>query len=275
MDDRMTLEIFLGTILRSIEIAKMFHLEAYRGKMVTHEALGEYYDAAAPILDSVYEETAAHVEIGDLKSLITKNNMKTPEQLLNTVRKFITTERDSVYNAEVSPNIFSHLDDFISLIDQCLYKMKHLNEGLEAAKQTEEAIAEVQRQYLSGELTYNGIVVKDWFNKMIDNFISQIQNNLGVGYRSMSRNIAGVFFSNVSKDYIVVLESYRHGHHALAVTKMYDIYRPEPVSGVRYFKAESNEELCEFINKVDKTMIPIFLNCRCIEVTQPIVESRN
>ena len=257
-----TLEVFIGTLQHSVEIAHKYHLEARDGKLVTHLALDDYYNSIPEVIDSIYEETAAHIDLGELKSVFVKSDFATPTDYLQSLRNFIISNKNDLYDTVISSNIHSHLDTFVSLIDTAIYQIKNLSEGLESKTSEDAAIAKAQKEYISDDLSYNGKPIRSWFEKMSGVLSSRIEQNLKRDYRCVSRQISAVFFSNVAKDFIVVFESYRHNHYAMCRTKMIEIYQADGVDDIKFFKCLKNSDLIDFVKKLDSTMVPLYVNCR-------------
>lgn len=256
----MTLELFIGNLLRSVEVAKLFHLEAFEGKQIVHEALDDYYTKATNIVDAIYEETMAVIPLAPLEYSYTRLDFETPSQFLQFIDKFIINNKLSVYDEKINSNIHGHLDELTSVIRSTIYKVDKLSEALEQSTQEKAAIKKLQAEYLSDDLTYNGIQIRTWFEERKSKYAQHIEDILNREYRTVSQSISGVFFSNLHKDFIIVMKSYRKEHHALARTKMIEIFVPEPVKDIQFFKATTNEELVEYVQEIDTSMTPLFVN---------------
>lgn len=263
MNNKITLESFIGTLLKSVEICHIFHLEAKDGKLNTHLALEEFYKSMQDFVDSIYEQTNSMIELNTLQNLIERDKYDNVIDYLTELKTFII-ENKSIYDSNANSNILSIIDDVQSLIEQTLYKIINLNESAQNLLKQTTAINKIQTEYLNNELSFNGNLVRDWFENNAKLISDNIERNLKTDYRSVSRNIAGLFYSDISKMWYVVFESYRHGFYAMCKTKMIQIYQAEKVNDIRYFKCDSNEDLERQMKAIDSTLTTVYLNCRDI-----------
>lgn len=143
----MTIENFFGTLLESVTVAHRFHLAT--GKYSAHKALNDYYDAAPAVVDALIE--AYQGIYGRVISYRPLRDTDLPEDdavtYFTALRDLINDNKD-IFD-EDDTEIFSCLDDVLSLIDVTLYKLNELTES--AHKSLYESLHSVKslRDYLA------------------------------------------------------------------------------------------------------------------------------
>lgn len=248
------LEQFLGTLLYSSVVAHILHLQTH--KYGAHMALNDFYTEVPDIVDSVVEYTLSDVELFNrYENLLPVENFQSAIEYLNTLREFIITGRQNLYSQEIHSNIWSTLDDMLSLIDSTKYKLTKLTEGLDSS---EIKIARVQKDFLNSTLTHNGINVRDFFNKHVEEISKTIEESLKREYRCVKRDYAAVFYSRVNKDFIVVFETYRPQFYIMASLPMIELYKANIVNA-KSFHSIDHKGIIRHIEGISKSYIPIFV----------------
>ncbi len=119
-----TIENFFGTLLESVTVAHRFHLAT--GKYSAHAALNDYYDAAPAAIDDLIE---AYQGIYGRVTPLRVDDLPEDDAIIyfTALRDFINDNKDLFDDDDTE--VFSRLDDVLSLIDSTLYKLKELKES--------------------------------------------------------------------------------------------------------------------------------------------------
>lgn len=252
---QVTLEQYLGTILESAVTVHILHLQTHGYSK--HMALDEFYKEAPEKADAICEHTLAIQFITQYENVLPKTNYQNPLDYLQALRAFVVEGRKMLYNPDTNSNIYSDIDDFMSLIDEAIYKVSQLYEGLDDSVFNQ---SEAEKQYIAGILTYNGQNVKNFFQSLSADISKAIEARLGKDYRCVTRNYAAIYYSKVTKLFVTVFESYKHGFYAAAAMPMIPIASPEILTQTTLFPAGSAEEITDYIQKFAKSYKPIYIN---------------
>lgn len=141
-----TIENFFGTLLESVTVAHRFHLAT--GKYSAHKALNDYYDAAPAVIDDLIE---AYQGIYGRVTPLRDDDLPEDDAVVyfTALRDFINDNKDIFDDDDTE--IFSRLDDVLSLIDSTLYKLKELKESRSAGLSLYESMSNMKslRDYIS------------------------------------------------------------------------------------------------------------------------------
>ena len=155
-----TLEQFLGTLLYAPVEAHILHLKTHGYSK--HMALDDFYKEAPDKADEIAEQTFGHIDpIQEYVNVLSYRDYADPVSYLEALRQFIVESRKIIYNPEKHSNIYSAIDDYLSLIDSTTYKLAQLYEGLDSIDFNQ---SEAQKQYIAGTLTYGGKNVRRFFD---------------------------------------------------------------------------------------------------------------
>ena len=250
-----TLEQFIGTLLYAPVEAHILHLRTHGYSK--HMALDEFYKEAPDKADEIAEQTFGHIDpLQDYVNVLSFRNYQDPVSYLEALRQFIIEGRKVIYNPDKHSNIYSAIDDYLALIDSTTYKLAQLYEGLDVNFESNEA----QKQFIAGTLTYGGKNVRRFFDDNADKISKIVEAKIGRQYRCVTRNYAAIFYSKLTKRFVVVFESYNKGYFCCAAMPMIDFYSPEILTQTSFFKAASQEELVTKIQGFSKTYVPIYVS---------------
>lgn len=250
-----TLEQFLGTLLYAPVEAHILHIKTHGYSK--HMALDEFYKDAPEKADAICEQTFGHIDpLQSYENVLSYKNYKDSVSYLETLRQFIIETRRVIYDPDKHSNIYSAIDDYLSLIDSTTYKLAQLTEGLDSItfEQTE-----AQKQYIAGTLTYGGKNVRRFFDDNAAKISAIVESKIGRQYRIVSRNYAAIFYSKLTKRFVVVFESYNKGYYCCAAMPMIEFYSPEVLTQTSFFKAASAEEIIDKVQSFSKTYVPIYI----------------
>lgn len=251
-----TLEQFLGTLLYAPVEAHILHLKTHGYSK--HMALDDFYKEAPDKADEIAEQTFGHIDpIQEYVNVLSYRDYADPVSYLESLRQFIVESRKIIYNPEKHSNIYSAIDDYLSLIDSTTYKLAQLYEGLDSIDFNQ---SEAQKQYIAGTLTYGGKNVRRFFDDNAAKISAIVEAKIGRQYRIVSRNYAAIFYSKLTKRFVVVFESYNKGYYCCAAMPMIDFYSPDILTQTSFFKASTPQELVEKIQTFSKTYIPIYIS---------------
>lgn len=121
---------FFSTLLYSVSDTHKDHLST--GKYSDHKALNDFYDDAPEIIDEVveiYQGIYGKVKIGEPDIKSDGDSVKYLEEL----REYTISSRDELVDPK-DTELVSKIDDFLSLIDTTLYKLKELKENRKPVK---------------------------------------------------------------------------------------------------------------------------------------------
>lgn len=250
-----TLEQFLGTLLYAPVEAHILHIKTHGYSK--HMALDEFYKDAPEKADAICEQTFGHIDpLQDYENVLSYKNYADSVSYLEALRQFIIETRRVIYDPDKHSNIYSAIDDYLSLIDSTTYKLAQLTEGLDSItfEQTE-----AQKQYIAGTLTYGGKNVRRFFDDNSAKISAIVESKIGRQYRIVSRNYAAIFYSKLTKRFVVVFESYNKGYYCCAAMPMIEFYSPEVLTQTSFFKAASAEEIIDKVQSFSKTYVPIYI----------------
>lgn len=251
-----TLEQFLGTLLYAPVEAHILHLKTHGYSK--HMALDEFYKEAPEAADDIAEQTFGLIDpIQSYDNVLSYKNYEDPVSYLEALRQFIIEARKVIYDPDKHSNIYSAIDDYLALIDSTTYKLSQLYEGLDSIDFSQ---SEAQKQYMAGTLTYGGKNVKRFFDDNAGKISAIVETKIGRQYRIVSRNYAAIFYSKLTKRFVVVFESYNKGYYCCAAMPMIDFYSPEVLTQTSFFKVASAAELIDKIQSFSKTYVPIYLS---------------
>lgn len=120
------IEEFLGTMLESVTQMHKDHLKT--SKYSAHKALNEFYDEATDAVDSIiecYQGIYGKVNINGNAIESNGDSIKYLEDL----KAFVKDSRGDLIKEE-DTELWSEIDNFLSLIDSTLYKLKELKENM-------------------------------------------------------------------------------------------------------------------------------------------------
>lgn len=251
---QVTLEQYLGTLLESAVTVHILHLQTHG--YAKHMALDEFYKEAPEKADVIAEHSLAHQFITQYENVLPRTGYENPLSYLQALRVFVVEGRKKIYDPEQHSNIYSDIDDMLGLIDETIYKVTQLYESLDASIFNQ---SEAEKQYIAGTLEYNGKNVKDFFQSRSTEISKAIELKLGKDYRCVTRNYAAIYYSKVTKLFVTVFESYKHGFFAAAAMPMIPIAGPEILTQTTLFPAASAEDITAQIQKFAKSYQPIYI----------------
>ena len=122
----MTPQEYFGTIQQSFVEVWKNHLET--SKYSDHKALNDYYDDIVDAVDKLIEDyQGIYGKLGDLKNTMS-TTINDPIGYLSDLKKFVKTGRNDLIK-EDDTEIWSDIDEVLSIIDSTLYKLKELGEN--------------------------------------------------------------------------------------------------------------------------------------------------
>lgn len=122
----MTPQEYFGTIQQSFVEVWKNHLET--SKYSDHKALNDYYDDIVDAVDKLIEDyQGIYGKLGDLKNTM-DTKIDDPIGYLSDLKKFVKTGRNDLIK-EDDTEIWSDIDEVLSIIDSTLYKLKELGEN--------------------------------------------------------------------------------------------------------------------------------------------------
>lgn len=121
----MTIQEYFGTLQQSfVEIWKN-HLAT--SKYSAHIALNDYYDEIVDAMDTTIEDyQGIYGKLGDLKNVI-DTDINNPITYLEKIKKFLKDGREKFIDKK-DTELWSDLDNVLSIIDSTLYKLKEFKE---------------------------------------------------------------------------------------------------------------------------------------------------
>ena len=122
----MTIQEYFGTLQQSFVEVWKNHLET--SKYSDHKALNDYYDDIVDAMDQTIEDyQGIYGKLGNLKNTI-ETEIDDPIKYLNKLKKFLKDGREELIKKD-DTEIWSDLDNVLSIIDSTLYKLKELSES--------------------------------------------------------------------------------------------------------------------------------------------------
>lgn len=121
-----TIEEFFGTLQQSTVEAWKKHLKT--DKYSNHIALNDFYEDVVELVDTLIEDyMGIYGKVENYKNIMPSEEM-TAIEYLEELRDLCKTSSEELFN-EDDTELFSDLDNIISLIDSTLYKLKELGEN--------------------------------------------------------------------------------------------------------------------------------------------------
>lgn len=121
-----TIEEFFGTLQQMSVEAWKEHLKT--DKYSAHMALDEFYKEAPELVDTLIEDyMGIYGKIDNYKNVMTTEKVSAIDYLKN-LRVFVSDSREELID-EDDTELWSDIDEILSLIDSTLYKLKELKEN--------------------------------------------------------------------------------------------------------------------------------------------------
>ena len=140
------IEEFFGTLQQSTVEAWKKHLKV--SKKSEHETLNDFYEDIVDVVDSLIEDyMSIHGKVKDYVNLLSEKEM-TALEYLETLREFTRESADELLD-EDDTELFSDVDNILSVMDTAIYKLKELKGG-EDDKKTNESFS--LKSYLTESL---------------------------------------------------------------------------------------------------------------------------
>lgn len=121
-----TIEEFFGTLQQATVETWKKHLKT--DKYSKHIALNDFYEDIVELVDTLIEDyMGIYGKVEDYKNLMTTDKMSAVEYL-EELRDLCKSSSKELFKEDDS-ELFSDIDNIVSLIDSTLYKLKELKEG--------------------------------------------------------------------------------------------------------------------------------------------------
>jgi hypothetical protein len=128
------IEEFFGTLQQSTVEAWKKHLKV--SKKSEHETLNDFYEDIVDVVDSLIEDyMSIHGKVEDYVNLLSEKEMSALEYL-ETLREFTRESADELLD-EDDTELFSDVDNILSVMDTAIYKLKELEGGKDDKKTNE------------------------------------------------------------------------------------------------------------------------------------------
>lgn len=151
----MTIQEYFGTLQQSFVEVWKNHLET--SKFSDHKALNDYYDEIVDAMDTTIEDyQGIYGKLGDLKNTI-DTDINDPVSYLENIKEFLKDGREELISKD-DTELWSDLDNVLSIIDSTLYKLKELKES-DGAKSLYDYIIEVSLITLYGKVSGNDTII--------------------------------------------------------------------------------------------------------------------
>lgn len=145
------IEEFFGTLQQSTVEAWKKHLKV--SKKSEHETLNDFYEDIVDVVDSLIEDyMSIHGKVEDYVNLLSEKEM-TALEYLETLREFTRESADELLD-EDDTELFSDVDNILSVMDTAIYKLKEL-EGGKDDKKTNESFS--LKSYLTESLGQSSV----------------------------------------------------------------------------------------------------------------------
>lgn len=156
------IEEFFGTLQQSTVEAWKKHLKV--SKKSEHETLNDFYEDIVDVVDSLIEDyMSIHGKVEDYVNLLSEKEM-TALEYLETLREFTRESADELLD-EDDTELFSDIDNILSVMDTAIYKLKEL-EGGKDDKKTNESFS--LKSYLTESLGQSNVNEEMYKTKKID-----------------------------------------------------------------------------------------------------------
>lgn len=121
-----TIEEFLGTLQQASVETWREHLKT--NKYSAHMALDEFYKEIPEKVDTLIEDyMGVYGKLDEYKNVMTTEKTEAVDYLKN-LRVFVLDSREKLIDKN-DTELWSDIDDIVSLIDSTLYKLKELKES--------------------------------------------------------------------------------------------------------------------------------------------------
>ena len=128
------IEEFFGTLQQSTVEAWKKHLKV--SKKSEHETLNDFYEDIVDVVDSLIEDyMSIHGKVEDYVNLLSEKEM-TALEYIETLREFTRESADELLD-EDDTELFSDIDNILSVMDTAIYKLKELEGGKDDKKTNE------------------------------------------------------------------------------------------------------------------------------------------
>lgn len=120
------IEQYFGTLQQSTVEAWRKHLKV--SKKSQHETLNDFYEDIVEVVDKLIEDyMSIHGKVENYENLLSEKDMDALKYL-ETLRKFTREGADKLFD-EDDTELFSDVDNILSVMDTAIYKLKELEES--------------------------------------------------------------------------------------------------------------------------------------------------
>lgn len=120
------IEQYFGTLQQSTVEAWRKHLKV--SKKSQHETLNDFYEDIVDVVDALIEDyMSIHGKVEDYENLLSEKEIDALEYL-ETLREFTREGADELFD-EDDTELFSDVDNILSVMDTAIYKLKELEES--------------------------------------------------------------------------------------------------------------------------------------------------
>lgn len=134
-----TIEEFFGTLQQATVESWREHLKT--NKYSAHMALDEFYKEMPEKVDTLIEDyMGIYGKLDEYKNVMTTDKMDAVDYL-KELRVFVSDSRKKLID-ENDTELWSDIDDIMSLIDSTLYKLKELKENANSSKSLKDFLLE-------------------------------------------------------------------------------------------------------------------------------------
>lgn len=156
------IEEFFGTLQQSTVEAWKKHLKV--SKKSEHETLNDFYEDIVDVVDSLIEDyMSIHGKVENYVNLLSEKEM-TALEYLEKLREFTRESADKLLD-EDDTELFSDVDNILSVMDTAIYKLKEL-EGGKDDKKTNESFS--LKSYLAESLGQSNVNEEMYRTKKIN-----------------------------------------------------------------------------------------------------------
>ena len=120
------IEQYFGTLQQSTVEAWRKHLKM--SKKSQHETLNDFYEDIVDVVDKLIEDyMSIHGKVENYENLLSEKDMDALKYL-ETLREFTREGADELFD-EDDTELFSDVDNILSVMDTAIYKLKELEES--------------------------------------------------------------------------------------------------------------------------------------------------
>lgn len=120
------IEQYFGTLQQSTVEAWRKHLKV--SKKSQHETLNDFYEDIVDVVDKLIEDyMSIHGKVDNYENLLSEKDMDALKYL-EMLREFTREGADELFD-EDDTELFSDVDNILSVIDTAIYKLKELEES--------------------------------------------------------------------------------------------------------------------------------------------------